>query len=176
MPKITKKWNEDSYNLYFDNFEIEYSYIFTDEKNIISNKNNFILCYYKQNNTFVIFDENSNNIAGVFFTYKFKFDKVLDNSYGILIDNPVISKAYRGQGLCLWGYQEIHKFYKLPIVGCNSQTESILNSVWYKLAKNQKVFAKKADSIECVYNWNKSCINITHNNNSLDWYLIYEDK
>ena len=175
MPKLTQRWNKQKYKSYFDNFEIEYDYVYSNQRQKVASKNNFILYYYKQNNTFVVFDDESKNIAGVFFTYEFSFDGVLENSNGILVDLPVVVKEYRGKQLALWVYKEIHKFYKLPIVASNNQTESILNSVWFKLGKEKKVTAKREYSCECVYNWNESCINITHKKNSTEWYLIYED-
>lgn len=175
MPKLTQKWNENRYTSYFDNFNSEYEYIFKDKKIQIANKDNFTLYYYKQNNTFAIFDDNTQNIAGVFFTYEFSFDEILENTNGILVDLPVIVKEYRGKQLALWAYKEIHKFFKLPIVASNNQTESILYSVWFRLGKEKKVTAKRGYSCECVYNWNESCINITHRKNSTQWYLIYED-
>ena len=175
MPKISKSWSEESYNCFVETLYTDCDYIYISKGKEIARTKEFTLEYYTKNKTFTIIDNKTSDIAGVLYAYNFDFSEVLSlSSRGILIDNPVIFKKYRGKGLACWAYRKIQRFYDLPIVSCTSHTEQVLKSVWDKLGKSGFVYAKNKTTKDIIIDWSLDHINTTHRKDGIDWYLIYQ--
>lgn len=175
MPKISKSWSNDAYDCFVETLHTDYAYINLSRGKQIATRKDFTLEFYKENKTFTIVENKTSKIAGVLYVYIFNFDEVLDfSSRGILIDNPVIFKEYRGNGLSQWAYSRIQKFYNLPIVASSSHTKDVLYSVWLNLSKTESVYAKNKVTKKIISNWSSDDINITHGKDGKNWYLIYK--
>lgn len=175
MPKISKSWSEDSYNCFVETLYTDCDYIYLSKGKQIARTKDFSLEYYTKNKTFTITENKTSHIAGVLYAYNFDFSEVLSlSSRGILIDNPVIFKQYRGKGLGCWAYRKIQAFYDLPLVSCTSHTEQVLKSVWSKLGETGFVYAKNRTTKDIIINWSEKDINTTHNKDGINWYLIYQ--
>ncbi len=175
MPKISKSWSDDAYNCFVETLYTDCDYIYLANGKQVARTKDFTLEYYTRNKTFTITENKTSHIAGILYAYNFDFSEVLNlSSRGIMIDNPVIFKEYRGKGLSLWAYKKIQRFYDLPIVSCTSHTKDVLNSVWGNFHKTGIIYAKNKVTKELIFNWSTEYLNTTHGEDGKDWYLIYQ--
>lgn len=174
MPVLVDTWTQQQEICYQTCSLKESPYIFHKRGNTVSSFDNFILEEYIENKKgeYVIRDCTNNMVAGNLFAYVFSYPEI-GIKKGLLIDNPYVTKDYRGKGLCFWAYNALIEKYKLPLVSSVTQTISIFNSVWIPLSKRKRVIAFNSKTKDEIVPWIKNDFNITHSQNGKQWLLVY---